>query len=81
MKVWVTMPSGQAKETVASSIASWMCWPWPLRSRASSAAVTACAAVIAVILSGMMVRIMRGRPVSRSAWIAASPDSAWMIGS
>ena len=41
----------------------------------------ACAAVSAVTLSARMVRTMRGRPVSRSRCMAASPDLAWMIGS
>ncbi len=61
-------------------MASFTCWPRPLRSRANSAAVIACAAVTAVVLSGMIVRTMRGRPFA-SAWIAASPESAWITGS
>ena len=37
--------------------------------------------VRAVTLSGMMVRIIIGRPVSRSVWMSASPLRAWMTGS
>jgi hypothetical protein len=45
------------KATTASSIDSRTCWPSPLRSRASNAAVIACEAVIAVNLSGRIVLI------------------------
>ena len=38
--------------TTASSIESRTCWPCPVRSRASSAAVIACAATTPVSLSG-----------------------------
>ena len=41
----------------------------------------ACAAVIAVTLSGITTRIILGRPTPRSPWIVASPESAWITGS
>ena len=39
------------------------------------------AAVNPVTLSGMIVRTIFGSPVTRSAWMSAKPDRAWMIGS
>ena len=78
--VWRTIASGQWNATTASSMASRTCWPAPVRSRASSAAVIACAAVTAVSLSGTITRSMRGRPPP-PPWIDASPESAWITGS
>ena len=63
---------------MVSSMARRTCWPLPVRSRAKSAAVIACAAVSDVVLSGTMVRTMWGRPVSLSVWMSQSPQSAWM---
>ena len=57
INVWLIMPSGHIQATVASSIATFTWSPWPVRSRASSAAVMACATVMAVSLSGRMVRM------------------------
>ena len=66
---------------VASSMERRTCCPRPLRSRAKSAELMAWAAVTPVSLSGTMSRSIRGRPLSRSAWIDASPDSACTSGS
>ncbi len=66
---------------MVSSIATWMCWPVPDFSRAYSAAQTACAEKIAVVLSQTMVRIICGRLVTGCDWISANPESPWMIGS
>ena len=67
--------------TTLSSIDRRTCWPRPVRSRASSAAVIACAAIRPVTLSGTMVRTSRGRASSEPAWIVVSPESAWISGS
>ena len=44
-------------------------------------AVIACAEARAVSLSGMIRRIICGRPVERSACTSARPESAWITGS
>ena len=67
--------------TTASSMDSRTCCPWPVRSRASSAAVIAWAATTPVSLSGTMVRTSRGRSWSEPPWMLARPDSAWISGS
>ena len=69
------------KAMTESSMDNRTCCPSPLRSFASSAAVSACEAVNAVTLSGTMVRIRRGRSASEPACTVVRPDSAWMIGS
>ena len=48
---------------------------------ARNAAVIAWAAVTAVVLSGIMVRIIFGRPLWPSAWIAAKPERVGITGS
>ena len=75
------MSDAHMKAMMASSIDTRMCCPLPLRSRASNALDTACAAVIPVSLSGRIVRMRRGRAVSEPPCTLARPDSAWMIGS
>ena len=62
----VAMPSAQVREIMASIMASFTCWPLPVRSRERSAAVIAWAAVMAVVLSVMTVRIILGLPDSLS---------------
>ncbi len=47
----------------------------------SNAAVIACAATIAVCLSGTMVRTKRGRASSEPPWMLARPETAWTSGS
>ena len=79
--VYAPMSEAQRNASTVSSIESWTCWPSPVRSRASSAAVTAWAAVIELSLSGSTVRIRRGRSVSDPAWMVVSPDRAWTTGS
>ena len=75
------MSDAQRNASTASNMDSRTCWPSPVRSRASSAAVTAWAAVTELSLSGSTVRISRGRSVSEPAWIVVSPDRAWTTGS
>ena len=71
--------SGQRKAIEASIMATSRCWPpTSPRSRASSAAVMAWAAVQAVTLSQTSVRRSAGTPVAVSVCTAAMPDAAWM---
>ena len=71
----------QRNASTESSMESRTCCPEPVRSRASSAEVMAWAAVIAVSLSGRIVRTSLGRSWSEPAWTVVSPEMAWMIGS
>ena len=64
-----------------SSIDRRTCWPWPVRSRDSKAAVIAWAAVRPVTLSGTMVRTSLGRSASDPACTEARPETAWISGS
>ena len=75
------MSEPHRKAITASSIDSRTCWPSPVRSRASSAAVIACAATMPVSLSGRMVRTSRGGASSDPACTVASPDIACTSGS
>ena len=75
------MSEAHRNASTASSIDSRTCCPSPVRSRASSAAVIACDAVIAVSLSGRIVRNMRGRASSEPACTVASPEKPWISGS
>ena len=75
------MSDPQRNATTASSMESRTCCPSPVRSRASNAAVIACAATTPVSLSGTIVRTRRGRAWSEPPWMLASPDSAWISGS
>ena len=67
-------------DTTVSSIDSRTCWPLPVRSRASRAAVMAWAAWMPVNLSGRMVRTSRGLSSSEPACTVARPDTACTIG-
>ena len=75
------MSDAHINASTASSIDNRTCCPSPVRSRASSAAVIACEAVIAVNLSGKIVRNSRGRASSEPACTVASPENPWITGS
>ena len=75
------MSEAQRKWMTVSSIERRMCWPWPVRSRANSAAEIAWATVKPVSLSGRIVRIKAGRRSSAPACTVVSPESDWISGS
>ena len=75
------MSEAQRNAITLSSIETQTCWPLPVRSRASSAAVTAWDAVTPVSLSGRMVRTSRGLTSSEPACTVVSPEIAWISGS
>ena len=66
------------KAIAESIMATSMCCPPLPRSRAKSAAVTACATVYDVTLSHTSVRKICGRPVTLSVCTDASPEAAWI---
>ena len=69
------------KDTTVSSIDSRTCWPLPVRSRASRAAVTAWDAWMPVSLSGRIVLTRRGLASSEPACTVVRPDTACTSGS
>ena len=71
------LPSSQRNAAIAAGLGVLVVF-WTIIARELRGAW---AAVTAVSLSGTIRRTMRGRPVSRSAWMVARPESAWTTGS